>query len=304
MCSDDTTGYPVDEISARLARRLVDSQFPHWSSLALTPVARQGVDNRTFRLGEELSIRLPTGDRYAEQVAKEQHWLPRLAPRLPLPIPQPVAMGRPAFHYPYPWSVYRWLDGATAEEAVTDWGPIGYALGHFLRALHHIDPGDGPEPGPHNFFRGAPVSVYAEETGAAIDELGGEIDVAGAQAVWAVAIGSTRAGEPCWFHGDMAADNLLTRRGRLTAVIDFGLCGVGDPACDTVLAWTHLDAGSRTIFRRALDIDAATWARGRGWALWKALISLRSHLEADDPHAAAVVRAIINGVIADHDADR
>ncbi|KZS60351.1 aminoglycoside phosphotransferase family protein [Mycobacterium ostraviense] len=304
MCSDNTPGFPPDEITARLARRLVDSQFPHWSSLAITPVAHQGVDNRTFRLGDELSIRLPTADWYADQVAKEQHWLPQLAPWLPLPIPQPVAMGGPAFHYPYPWSVYRWLDGATAAEAVTDWGPIGCALGHFLRTLHHIDPGDGPEPGPHNFFRGAPVSVYAEETSTVIDELGGEIDVAGAQAVWAAATGSTRAGEPCWFHGDVAADNLLTQRGRLTAVIDFGLCGIGDPACDTAIAWTHLDTVNRTAFRRTLGVDAATWTRGRGWALWKALISLRSHLEADDPHAAAVARATINGVIAGDDADR
>jgi aminoglycoside phosphotransferase (APT) family kinase protein len=146
-------------IDAHLARRLVDTQFPQWSALPLHSVRRQGIDNRTFRLGAELSVRLPAGERYALQVAKEQRWLPELRPLLPLPIPEPVAEGQPAFEYPYSWSIYRWIDGVPASEAITDWRNSAGVLAAFLGALHRVDPTDGPEPGPHNFFRGAPLSV-------------------------------------------------------------------------------------------------------------------------------------------------
>ncbi|WP_232021828.1 aminoglycoside phosphotransferase family protein [Mycobacterium basiliense] len=284
-------------------RRLIDSQFPQWSSLAIKSVAPQGIDNRTFRLGTQLSVRLPAGDRYAGQVAKEQRWLPRLAPQLPLAIPQPVAMGTPAYCYPHHWSVYRWLEGTTAAQTITDWRPIARRLAEFLRALRGINPSGGPRPGPHNFFRGASVSVYSDEAQAAIDDLGDDIDGSAVRAAWAAAVDSRWTGEPRWFHGDIAADNLLTHDGCLTAVIDFGLSGIGDPACDSVIAWTHFDGASRNAFRRALGVDAATWRRGRGWALWKALITLRSSLEADHQRAAAACRAIIERILSDHAAD-
>lgn len=287
-------------ITAALARLLVDGQFPQWSSLPIRPVACQGIDNRSFRLGDDLLIRLPAGDWYVHQVAKEQTWLPRLAPLLPFPIPQPVACGVPSTDYPYPWSVYRWISGTTAGEAITDWRPIATPLARFLAALHSIDPRGGPEPGEHNFFRGAPVSVYTEETLTAIHTLSFEIDTAGAHAVWSTATATTWAGPPRWFHGDVSADNLLTRHGRLCAVIDFGTSGVGDPACDTVIAFTDLDPVSYAAFRRAVGLDSHTWARGRGWALWKALISLVDQLDNDDLPAAARSRTIINRVIADH----
>ena len=178
--------YDRNRIDVALARRLIDGQFPQWSSLPVREVELDGWDNRTFRLGSELSIRLPTGEWYAKQVEKEHRWLPVLAPQLPLPIPAPVARGAPDGDYPFPWSVYRWLDG---EPAAT-----------------------------------APV-------------------------------------------GD------LVRDGRLAAVLDFGTSGVGDPACDMVIAWTFLEGPSRDRFRTERGVDPGTWARGRGWALWKALIT-------------------------------
>ena len=169
-----------------------------------------------------------------------------------LRIPEPVAEGEPAFGYPYPWSIYRWLDGTTAADTVTDWIAIAHSLGDFLATLHRVDPTGGPEPGPHNFFRGAPVTVYADETAAAIVALGTEIDRAAVEKVWDTAAATQWTADPQWFHGDVAADNLLTRNGQLTAVIDFGTSGIGDPACDTVIAWTDFDAVSRAAFRRVL----------------------------------------------------
>ncbi|MCI2415827.1 aminoglycoside phosphotransferase family protein [Saccharopolyspora sp. K220] len=290
-------------IDADLARRLVDSQFPQWAELPVTAVEVPGHDNRTFRLGDELSIRLPSGDWYALAVEKEQRWLPALAPQLPLPIPAPVAKGVPEHGYPYSWSVYRWLDGRAATGArIRDLAAFATRLAEFLVALGRIDPTDGPEPGPHNFFRGGPLSTYADETLRSVAELGSEIPRDAVLAVWEDAVSTARQGEPVWFHGDVAVGNLLVRNGMLAAVIDFGGTGIGDPACDVVIAWTLLSGRSRDAFRRALAIDPATWARGRGWALWKALITLVAHLDQDSPEAEEP-RRIIKHILADYAQD-
>lgn len=266
-----------ERIDLALARRLVDSQFPEWSGLQLREVDHSGWDNRTFRLGDSLSVRLPSGPWYAHQVEKEQRWLPVLKPQLPLPIPEPEALGAPQDEYPFAWSVYRWIDGQPA--AVASIGnPVLFAtdVANFLVALREVDAQGGPAPGEHNFFRGDAPGVYAEETYRAIDELGTRIDGELARRIWARAEESRWAQPPVWFHGDIAVGNLLVRDGRLSAVIDFGTSGVGDPACDLVLAWTLLDGEARTAFRNRLELDDATWDRARGWALWKALITLDS----------------------------
>ena len=164
-------------IDVALARRLIDRQFPQWSSLPISEVELDGWDNRTFGLGSELSVRLPTGGWYAKQVEKEQRWLPVLAPQLPLPIPTPVAHGSPDDDFPHPWSVYRWLDGEPAASApVADATEFATALARFLTALAGVDATGGPEPGDHNFFRGAPLGVYQGEALEAIDRLGDEVE--------------------------------------------------------------------------------------------------------------------------------
>jgi aminoglycoside phosphotransferase (APT) family kinase protein len=287
-------------IDEHLARRLVDSQFPQWARLPISSPQVNGHDHRTFRLGTELTVRLPTDDGYALQVDKEQRWLPVLAPRLPLPVPTPVAHGAPGQDYPYCWSIYRWLEGESASSArITDLIRFAADLAGFLVALRHVDAGEGPAPGPHNFFRGDHPRVYAQETVRAVDALGVEIPRDAVLKVWDEAVSTAWPGQPVWIHGDVAAANLLVRQGRLTAVIDFGCCGVGDPACDVVIAWTLLSTGSRDAFRSALKVDAATWARGRGWALWKALITLVEDLERGDDKAAKKPRRVIHQVLAD-----
>lgn len=286
-------------IDEKLARSLVDAQFPQWSHLPVVPVEVSGWDNRTFRLGEELTIRMPSAGHYAQQVAKEQRWLPVLAPHLPLPIPLPVARGVPGPGYPFPWSVLRWIGGRTAGlRTIGDLTAFGTAVAGFLVALRGIDPTGGPAPGPHNFHRGAPLSTYAEETHRAIDRLGSEIPRVAVLAVWSDAMAAAFRGAPVWFHGDVAEGNLLVRDGRLAAVIDFGCCGVGDPACDVVLAWTLLSGAGRDAFRRTLAVDDGTWARGRGWALWKALITLPEHLDAGSVDAETS-RRVIREILAD-----
>jgi aminoglycoside phosphotransferase (APT) family kinase protein len=291
-------------IDVSLARRLIDSQFPQWSHLPIRAVEFDGWDNRTFRLGSELTVRVPSGPWYAQQVDKEQRWLPVLAPQLPLPIPLPVARGEPDSEFPYPWSVYRWLDGELASKArIDDLRGFASALARFLNALRRIDATGGPAPGQHNFYRGGPLSTYEEETLQAVDTLGDEVPAGAVRRVWDDAMSTSWERAPVWLHGDVATGNLLVRDGRLAAVLDFGSSGVGDPACDTVIAWTFLSGAGRTRFRAELDVDSATWSRGRGWALWKALISLVGHLERDAPDAA-LARRDIEQILADQAQDR
>lgn len=280
-------------IDVALARRLIDSQFPQWADLPITDVELSGWDNRTFRLGSELTVRLPTGSWYAQQVEKEQRWLPALAPQLPLSIPTPVAQGVPGDGFPYAWSVYRWLDGEPAATArIDDQTAFATALARFLGALGRVDATGGPEPGRHNFFRGGPLATYEGEAMEALERLGDEVPRDDVMRVWEDAMSTSWDRDPVWFHGDVAAGNLLVRHGRLAAVLDFGTSGVGDPACDTVIAWTFLSRASRDRFRAELSADEGTWSRGRGWALWKALITLEPGAPADRPPRRDIDRVL------------
>lgn len=296
----DERPFTREDITVALVRRLIAAQFPRWAGLAIRPVAFDGWDNRTFHLGADMSVRLPSAEGYAAQVAKEHRWLPQLAPLLPLPIPVPLALGVPGEGYPWQWSVYRWLDGEIASvAAIADLRAFATTLAHFLTALQRIDPTGGPPPGPHNFYRGGPLTVYDAETRQAIAALESRIDTAAATALWEAALRATWHGPPVWVHGDVAPGNLLVKEGRLSAVIDFGCSGVGDPACDLVIAWTFLSGASRDAFRAGVPVDSATWARARGWALWKALITL-APLLSTDPVKAVEPRRVIEEVLADH----
>ena len=287
-------------IDAALVRRLISAQFPRWADLPVRPVEPGGWDNRTFRLGPRMTARLPSAAQYALQVEKEHRWLPKLAPLLPHPIPAPLAKGDPDVGYPWRWSVYRWLEGETAAVGrIADLRRFATDLAEFLNALRRIDPAGGPPPGRHNFFRGGPPKVYDAETRQALAALEGRIDTDAASAVWEAALGSKWGGPPVWFHGDVASGNLLVEGGRLGAVIDFGTSGVGDPACDLAIAWTLFGGESRDAFRAAMGLDDATWARGRGWTLWKGLITLAEHIDTN-PSQAAEARRVIDEVLADH----
>jgi aminoglycoside phosphotransferase (APT) family kinase protein len=287
------------DIDAALAARLVAGQFPQWARLPVRPVQHSGWDNRTFHLGEAMTVRLPSAAEYASQVEKEQAWLPRLAPSLPLPIPTPLAMGEPAEGYPWRWSVYAWLDGKTAAEGgISDLSQFAAALGNFLVAFENLDASDGPAAGPHSFWRGGPLITYDAETRRAVAALDRKIDRAAAIDTWEAALEASWSGPSVWVHGDVAPGNLLLRDGRLGSVIDFGCCAVGDPACDLAIAWTLFESESRDAFHAALRHDDATWARGRGWALWKALITLANPKTAQSRRRES--RQVIDRVLADY----
>lgn len=292
----------VEEITidVPLVSRLVSTQFSQWTDLPITPVAVSGWDNRTFHLGDDMSVRLPSAEAYILQVEKEQHWLPRLAPHLPLPIPVPLAMGRPTDEYPWPWSVYRWLDGEPAATGpIRDLREFATDIAGFLIALQEVDAKGGPPPGPHNFWRGGSLEVYDAETREALVALEGQIDTETATEVWETALATAWERPPVWVHGDIAVGNLLLTQGRLSAVIDFGTSGVGDPACDLAIAWTLFEGESREAFRAALPLDEGTWARGRAWTLWKALI-VAAGIAHTNAREAERSRQVIDEVLADH----
>ncbi|KZB80175.1 aminoglycoside phosphotransferase family protein [Amycolatopsis regifaucium] len=280
-------------VDAAQVRRLIAGQFPHWAGLPVRPVAENGWDNVTFHVGDAMIARLPSAAEYALAVDKEQRWLPVLAPLLPLPIPIPLAKGRPDADYPFSWSIYRWLDGEPASaDRVSD--PVRFALdlAGFLAVLQSLDATDGPRPGKHNWFRGATLRTYDAQVRRALTALDGHIDVDLARELWETALDSPFDGVDRWFHGDIAAGNLLLDGGKLAAVIDFGTCGVGDPSCDLAIAWTLLTDDARQAFRERLSVDDATWARGRGWALWKALIGYARTVSRADEEAAEARRVL------------
>jgi aminoglycoside phosphotransferase (APT) family kinase protein len=281
------------DITVEVARRLITAQFPQWADLPIRAVTHDGWDNTTFRLGDELSLRLPSADGYVAQIDKEQRWLPRLAPRLPVRIPEPVALGEPDDAFPRPWSIYRWIGGTIASDAaIGDPTALATDVAAFLAALQSIDATDGPPAGPHSFERGSALHVYDADARAAIAALAGVIDTAAVTTLWESAVATLWGRPPVWVHGDVAASNLLVGDdGALQAVIDFGCSAVGDPACDLVIAWTFFDGGSREAFRDGLPLDATTWQRGRGWALWKALITMAEAARSGTSTHAARARS-------------
>ena len=292
----------VDEVAtdAALVARLLAAQFPQWAHLPIEPVHSAGTDNALYRLGDDMAVRLPRIQSAVRQVDKEHQWLPRLAPRLPLDIPLPLAKGAPGEGYPWHWSVYHWLEGETATiERIADPRRSAIELARFIAALRRIAPTGGPPPGPHNFFRGEPLALRDASTRAAIDSLHETLDTDAVTAAWVAALQAPVWHDPpVWIHGDLQSGNLLAVRGRLSAVIDFGGLGVGDPACDLMVAWNLLSADTRAVFRAALQVDDATWSRGRGWALTVGLVAL-PYYQSTNPVLAGISRYAIDEVLAD-----
>ena len=173
-------------------------------------------------------------------------------------------------------------------------------MAQFITALQQIEATGGPPPGEHNFYRGVPLALRDQQTRNAIAALHDVIDTDEVTAAWESAIETPAWNSaPVWLHGDLHAANLLVQQGRLSAVIDFGGLGVGDPACDVMAAWLFPSAENRGLFRAALQVDDVTWDRGRGWALSFGLIAL-PYYQTTNPVLAEIARRAINEVLADH----
>lgn len=284
------------ETDASLVRRLLKGQFPQWADLPIKRIESAGTDNAIYRLGDDMAVRLPRIHWAIEQVDKEHRWLPRIAPLLPLAIPDPLAKGAPGEGYPWDWSIQRWLEGENATvEAPADLCQAATGLAKFIIALQRIDPTGGPPAG-----RGVPLVLRDAAMRAAIAEVRGLLDADAVTAAWEAALEAPEWDRPpVWVHGDLLPGNLLVERGRLSAVIDFGGLGVGDPACDLMSAWSLFSGESREVFRAALGVDNATWVRGRGHALSQAIIFIPYYLDTN-PAGVRIARRVVDEVLAEH----
>ena len=284
------------DIDLSLVGRLLSSQFPQWADLPIEAVPSAGTVNAIYRLGGDMVVRLPRTHWATDHIDRENRWLPRLAPLLPLSVPVPLAKGKPGEEYPWQWSVHRWLEGKDAAvEPVADLHQAAADLARFVAAIQQIKFSDGPPSG-----RGTEMALRDNPTRSAIEELEGVVDTDAVTEVWeACLLASPWEGQNVWTHGDLIPTNLLVQGGQLSAVIDFGTVGIGDPACDLVAAWSVLSSETREGFRRSLGLDEAAWARGRGWALSQALMIL-PYYRNTNPGLVAVARRIINEILADH----
>lgn len=283
------------DIDDALVRRLVETQFPQWAGLPLRRFASSGTVNAMYRLGDDLAVRLPLMAAWADDNDLELRWLPRLAGRLPLAIPEPVGRGEPGEGYPLAWSVYRWLAGSPAVfSELADPRQTALDLAEFVLALRDVDLGpDGPS------VRRMDLKERDDFVRESIAASTGLIDTEAATAAWDLVLQAPEwDGRPVLIHTDLLPGNLLTVDGVLTAVIDFGGLCLGDPAADTIVAWALLTGESRSVFRSALGVDDGTWMRGRGLTLAKGLVALPYYLETN-PGFAADARYMIEQVLAD-----
>lgn len=285
-------------IDTALVESLIRQQFPDFAEQPVTAIDG-GWDHRSFRLGRDLGVRLPSAAIYAPQVVREHRWLPFLAAQLDIPLPKPIALGGPALEFPWHWAIRSWVAGTrAADQPLTESVPFASDVGDFLRALQHVEPRAEIAPGVDNFFRGGLLGHYADEVATAIARVGDPVRQRACQNIFAAALAVYASPSPCWLHGDLLPGNLLVEAGRLVGVIDFGLMAVGDPACDLMIAWSYFKGSARAAFFDAAGADRAIIARGRGWALWKAVIIIAG-VTPRPPAEIAWAQAMLDAVLAD-----
>ena len=262
------SGMHADEVAIDDAtvRRLVDAQLPEWAGLPLRRLPPIGTDNQLFRLGDDLLVRMPRIHWAADSALLEHEWLPRLAPHLPVPIPAPVALGRPGEDYPWHWTVVPWIEGDNPTPSTFDPDEWAVSLGTFVRACREVPGMGGPV---KTEGRGAPLpslDPWVQEWTARADPA--EVSRDAVLAVWADALAAPAYdGEARWFHGDLHEGNLLVRDGRLAAVIDWGAAGRGDPAIELNAMWGYLPEPVADLYRTEVGLDEAAYRRARGFAL-------------------------------------
>lgn len=284
------------DISADLAARLVADQFLQWADMPIRPVSTQGTWCVTYRLGDDMVIRLPrVPDEGGLGPVLEQGILARMAPFLPVEVPELLGLGQPAAGYPNTWGVLRWIDGDVAVEGQLT-APELFAsdLAAFLTALWKVDLPDRLPA-----YRGQPLATLQDETVAAIDHVRGMIDTGTATTIWEHALSLPDwDGPETWIHSDLMPGNLITRNGRLAAVTDFDGACIGDPSEDLTVAWMVLPAHVRPAFRRASGVDDATWLRSRARALSGAMGGLHYYRDGLNPvmydNAAYTIREVLS----------
>jgi len=287
------------DIDDAVVAGLLRFQFPEWAGLPLHRVRSTGTDNAIYRLGDDMAIRLPRIHSAVGQIDKEYDWLKFLSLHVPVEVPLPIARGEAGLHYPYPWLIYRWLDGEDLQHArVEDLDQLATDLADFVLVLGQFDPAGAPPAG----LRGGALAPHDEMVKAAVPKLAGSVDSDRALAIWRAALRADPwPASPVWVHGDLLPGNVLTRSGRLSGVIDWSAAGLGDPACDAMLDW-FLPPEDRRVFRQALGFDHATWARARGWVVEQTAMFILYYAETIPEAVTAAterLRAVVDDALGD-----
>ena len=291
------------EVDDKLARTLIDSQFRQWSRFPLEKFISSGTDHIIYRLGDELAVRFPVSTAAGDQAAKEQIWLPRMT-GFAVVIPKVIGVGHPANEFPFAWSVMNWVYGNDATtDAIVDWVKAANDLGQFVTELRNQNSFGAPMAGKHNAFRGTALINLDHIARNAIDALGDVFDQANLLHIWEQALDvHPWTAPPVWIHGDIHAANIVMRNGHIAGIIDFGLMGVGDPACDLAPAWSFLPSHARDTFRAAADVDDKTWQRGKGWGFYIGVIAL-SYYRNRNPILSDIAEKAIQAVIEDSESE-
>jgi aminoglycoside phosphotransferase (APT) family kinase protein len=274
-----------------VVHRLLATQFPGWGSLPIRRLTTHGTDNAMYRLGGDMVVRMPKVDWAVDGIDKEQHWLPRLKPYLPVAIPEVLAHGEPTDEYPYRWSITTWVLGRNpVVGAIADPHALARGIAAFVRAMQAVDLPDGPPTG--KTLRERDAQVRSD-----IEALRDEIDAGAVTAIWEEALAlPEHDGAPLWVHADVAPGNLIVDGDSLVGAIDFTGVGVGDPSIDMQVAWNLLPPEARPTLKAALGVDEATWLRARGRALAQALVQLPYYKETNIPlatNARHVIRQVL-----------
>ena len=293
MCPERMHAAEV-HIDTALVEQLLATQFPKYADLPVSAVRSTATVNAIYRLGDDLSVRLPRVEEWTKDLDKEWYWLPRLAPHLSLRVPEPVVKGHPTRSYSFSWAIYDWIGGQPYSDGlVDDEQRAARDLAQFVAGLRRIDPTGAP-PGGRK-----PLRELDAVTRAAIESSRDVIDVEAATAAWEHALGAPAwRGNPVWIHADLLRPNVLVRGGRIHAVIDFGSVGAGDPAADVIPAWAVFGPAGRRTFREALDVDDGTWNRARGFALHQAVLIIPYYKESN-PDFVALARRTVEEILAD-----
>lgn len=284
-------------INNKIVRQLLTQQFPEFTHLKLESVYPEGTDNKLYKLGDDKVIRMPRMERSAINIKKESQWLSQLVPLLPIAIPEPLAQGQPSINYPFPWLICQWLEGRNPDkENELNYDQAAVDLGNFIVSMQKINFPDAPA-----CSRGQPLSTRDQETRKSIKLLDNTFNIGLLTKIWESLLTTPKwQGRPTWIHGDLHPGNLLSQSGRITAVVDFGSVGVGDPACDLMAAWTLLTTETRENFRTIIQADDPTWRRGCGWALHFGIVAYPYYKDTN-PTLADIAKRTLSEVLVDYE---
>ncbi len=280
-----STGTPIPEleIDVPIVYSLLEKQHPDLKHLPIHLIDA-GWDNVMFRLGDELSVRLPRRKVAARLIENEQTWLPLLAHRLPIPVPTPYRLGKPAGGYPWRWSVLPWLSGITADQEEPH-ANQAKRFASFLLSLHVPAPFNAPL----NPVRGVPLNQRAASVEERMQRLEMKTNLMTPEIkeTWNQALKAPIDVSATWLHGDLHPRNILVENGVITGIIDWGDMTSGDIATDIASIWMLFS--ERTVRQQVMaeygNISETTLQRAKGWAILFGVLLLDTGLIDHPRHA-------------------